>query len=233
MAPRILSFMMETLFSLVRALLADKAELAIENLALRQQVAVLKRERPLPRLDDADRAFWVALKEKWSNWVNNLILVTPDTVIRWQRERFNKYWAAKSRSGKRPGRPTVSRQVRDLIHRMVRENDWGAPRIHAELLKLGVDVSQTTVSRYLPRRPAPDKIERWKKFLRNHLPDIAAMDFFTIPTATRSSAPRSGPGSKRSAWSPCRPPFGPPFKMRSPSASCSASEPSCSTTSSS
>jgi transposase len=274
MSPRILSFMMETLFSLVRSLLADKAELAIENLALRQQVAALKRERALPRLDDADRAFWVALKEMWSNWINSLILVTPDTVIRWQRERFNKYWAAKSRAGKRPGRPTVSRQIRDLINRMARENDWGAPRIHAELLKLGVEVSQATVSRYLPKRPAPDKVERWKKFLRNHLPDIAAMDFFTIPTAsfkllfgffvihhdrrrilhinvtesrsrgrlrpstssttaTRSSVPRSEPGSRRSAWSPCRRPFGLPFKMRLPSASCSASGPSCSTTSSS
>jgi len=184
MSPRVLSFMMQTLFSLVRTLLADRAELALENLALRQQVAALKRERPLPRLDDADRAFWVALKEKWSNWVNSLILVTPDTVIRWQRERFNKYWAAKSRTGKRPGRPAVSRQVRDLIHRMARENDWGAPRIHAELLKLGLEVSQATVSRYLPKRPPPDKVERWKKFLRNHLPDIAAMDFFTIPTAS-------------------------------------------------
>jgi len=199
MAPRILSFLMATLFSLVRSLLADKAELALENLALRRQVAVLKREKPLPRLDDLDRAFWVALKEKWSSWVNSLILVTPDTVIRWQKERFNRYWAAKSRPGKRPGRPTVSRQIRDLIRRMARENDWGAPRIHAELLpskgperppsgpvegKLGIEVSQATVSRYLPKRPAPDKVERWKKFLRNHLPDIAAMDFFTIPTAS-------------------------------------------------
>jgi len=199
MAPRILSFLMATLFSLVRSLLADKAELALENLALRQQVAALKRERPFPRLDDADRAFWVALTEKWSHWVNSLILVTPDTVIRRQRERFNKYWAAKSRTRKRPGRPTVSRQIRDLIHRMARENDWGALRVHAELLpskgperppsgpvegKLGLDVSQATVSRYLPKRPAPDKVERWKKFLRNHLPDIAAMDFFTIPTAS-------------------------------------------------
>jgi transposase InsO family protein len=105
-------------------------------------------------------------------------------VVRWQKERFKKYWAAKSRLGKRSGRPAVSQHVRELIRRMATENDWGAPRIHAELLKLGLDVSQATVSRCLPKRPAPDKVERWKKFLRNHLPHIAAMDFFTIPTAS-------------------------------------------------
>jgi len=184
MAPRILMQLTLIMVAAIRSLFADRADLAIEYIALRQQVAALKRERPHPRLDDLDRAFLVALKEKWSNWINGIILVTPDTVVRWQKERFRKYWAAKSKPGKRPGRPAVNRQIRDLIRRMARENDWGAPRIHAELLKLGLAVSQATVSRYLPRLPAPDKVERWKKFLRNHLPDIAAMDFFAIPTAS-------------------------------------------------
>lgn len=106
-----------------------------------------------------------------------------ETVVCWHKESFKKHWGRISRRG--PGRPLVSMEIRDLVRQMAMENDWGAPRIHAELLKLGFIVSQATVSRHLPKRPAePDKVERWKRFLRNHLPDIAAMDFFTIPTAS-------------------------------------------------
>ena len=183
MSPRVLVKVMEMLLSLVRALFGRRADLALENLALRQQVAALKRERPRPSLDDFDRAFWVALKEQWSRWSDNLILVTPGTVVRWHRASFKKHWGRISR--RRPGRPGTSAEVRTMIQRMAKENSWRAPRIHAELLKLGVNVSQATVSRYLPKRaPDPDKVAGWKAFLKNHMPEIAAMDFVTIPTAT-------------------------------------------------
>ena len=160
-------------------------ELALENLALRQQVATLKRERPRPMLTDLDRLFWVALRDRWSDWANALIIVRPETVVRWHQDAFKRHWARLSGAGKAPGRPRISREVKALIRKMATENTWGAPRIHAELLKLGFDIAEATVSRYLPRRPSdPDKVARWKAFLKNHMQDIAAMDFVTIPTAS-------------------------------------------------
>ena len=171
---------------LVRAVFKPKAELVVENLALRQQVAVLKEKRPRPKLTDADRLFWVLLRRLWPKWSQVLIVVKPETVVRWHRAGFRAYWRWRSRPGRRGGRPTVPEEVRDLVHRLARENvTWGAPRIHGELLKLGFDVSERTVLRYMPRRPTdPDAVERWKAFLRNHAAEIAAMDFFAVPTAT-------------------------------------------------
>jgi putative transposase len=183
MAPRVLLQLMEMMLVMVRTIFAGKADLALENLALRQQLAALKRKQPRPRLDDFDRAFWAAMKGQFANWADALVIVKPETVVRWHKEAFRKHWAKKSAHP--PGRPGVPRALRDLIWQMASENQWGAPRIHAELLKLGLELSQATVSRYLPKRPpTPDQVERWKAFLRNHLPDLAAMDFFTIPTAS-------------------------------------------------
>ena len=160
-----------------------RADLVLENLALRQQVTALKKERPRPALDDTDRAFWVALRDSWPGWANRLVLVQADTVAQWNRERFRRYWAKISQR-RHPGRPRVDPEVRHLIRTMA-QNGWGAPRIHAELTKLGFIVSEVTVSRYLPRRPAePDQVKRWVAFLRNHKDDIAAMDLFTVPTAS-------------------------------------------------
>jgi len=185
MAHRIMLQLMQMMLALVQTLMASRMELALENLALRQQVAALKRERPRPRLTDFDRLFWVALRERWYDWANALIIVKPETVVRWHRAAFKRHWAKLSGSGKNPGRPRVSRELRGLIRRMATENAWGAPRVHSELLKLGIDISEITVSRYMPKRPLdPDKIARWKAFLKNHMPEIAAMDFVTIPTAT-------------------------------------------------
>ncbi len=186
MAPRIVLQLMQMMLALVQALMASRMELALENLALRQQVAALKRERPRPRLTDFDRLFWVALRDRWSDWANALIIVKPETVVRWHQATFKRHWARLSGSGNAPGRPRVSRATRALIRKMATDNPtWGAPRIHAELLKLGIDLGEATVSRYLPKRPPePDKVERWKAFLKNHMPDIAAMDFVTIPTAS-------------------------------------------------
>ena len=167
----------------IRALFMSRSELLIENLALRQQVLALKRERPRPVLDDVDRAFWVALRACWPGWASRLIIVDPDTVTRWNRERFRRHWAMISRH-RRPGRRRIHREIRELIQLMAQDG-WGAPRIHGELLKLGFEVSESTVSRYMPRRPVePDKVKRWIAFLRNHKDGIAAMDFFTVPTAS-------------------------------------------------
>jgi putative transposase len=176
---------MQMILAAVRGLYPDRSQLILENLALRQQVAALKRERPRPLLTDMDRLFWVALREKWSDWANALIIVKAETVVRWHRAAFKRHWARLSGSGKHPGRPCLTAEIKTLIRKMATENAWGAPRIHAELLKLDFDIAEVTVSRHLPKRPAdPDKVARWKTFLKNHLPEIAAMDFLTIPTAT-------------------------------------------------
>ncbi len=175
-------FLVTVLVRLVRALCIPRAELVLENLALRQQVTALKQRRPRPTLDDVDRAFWVALRAAWDRWADILVVVKPDTVVRWHRERFKRHWAKLSRH-RHPGRPRIAREIRQLVRAMALDNRWGAPRIHGELLKLGIVVSEATVSRYMPRRQAePDKVQTWLTFLRNHREAIAAMDFFTVPT---------------------------------------------------
>ena len=124
--------------------LKSQRELALENLALRQQLAILKRKTKRPKLNKADRAFWVALCRLWPDWQNALILVKPETVIGWHRKGFKLYWTWKSRN--RGGRPPIDRELRALIRRMARENPtWGAPRIHGELLKLGFELGEATV----------------------------------------------------------------------------------------
>jgi putative transposase len=156
--------------------------MALENLALRQQLAVWKAREPRPRLTALDRVFWVVLSRFWKSWRNSLQMVRPETVVRWHRQGFRRYWAWKSR--RRCGRPAIETELRDLIRRMSRANPlWGAPRIHGELQKLGLTVSQATVSKYMlrPRRP-PSQV--WRTFLRHHAKDLIALDFFTVPTAT-------------------------------------------------
>jgi transposase InsO family protein len=177
------------MLQLVYALLATagsslrpQRELALENLALRQQLAILHRKTKRPKLIKADRAFWVALSRLWPDWQSALILVKPETVIGWHRKGFKLYWTRKSRN--RGGRPPIDAEIRKLIRRMAIENPtWGAPRIHGELLKLGFEVSEATVSRYMPRRRKPPS-HSWRAFLRNHTKDLVSIDFFVVPTAT-------------------------------------------------
>jgi transposase InsO family protein len=177
--------MIDLLYALLataRSSLKPQRELALENLALRQQLAILKRETKRPKLNNADRAFWVALCSLWSDWQSALVLVKPETVIGWHRKGFRLYWSYKSRN--RGGRPPIDSQIRTLIRRMARENPtWGAPRIHGELLKLGFEVSEATVSRYMPRRRKPPS-QNWRSFLRNHARGLVSIDFFVVPTAT-------------------------------------------------
>jgi putative transposase len=161
--------------------------LMLENLALRQQLAVLKRKHPRPRLRPLDKLFWVLARRFWPRWREMLVLIQPETVARWHRAGFKAYWAMLCKVRKRVGGGRrISKEIRELIFQMVAENPtWGAPHIHGELLMLGFEVSETSISRWMkraPRRPEPAK--RWLAFLRNHREAIAAMDFFTVPTLT-------------------------------------------------
>lgn len=179
---RLLIFLVKFGVRALRAIFLSREELLIENLALRQQVTALKKKHPQPVLDDVDRAFWVALRASWPGWASRLVIVNPDTVAKWNRDRFRRHWAKISQHKQEPGRPRIDAEIRRLIRLMARDG-WGAPRIHSELLKLGFVVSEITVSRYMPRGPAdPDQLKRWVAFLRNHKDAIAAMDFFSVPT---------------------------------------------------
>jgi len=148
---------------------------------LRQQLAILQRARPRPKLRNRDRLFWVVLSRLWNGWQSVLLIVSPATVVRWHRQGFQYYWRWKSR--RRPGRPAIAPQLRRLIARMSKDNPlWGAPRIQAELRLLGHDLAPSTVAKYMARGRKPPS-PTWRSFLKNHVGDIAAVDFFTIPTA--------------------------------------------------
>jgi len=145
---------------------------------------VLKRKRPRPALTRLDRLFWTALRNCWPRWSDALVIVKPETVVGWHRAGFRLYWRRRSR--RRSGRPKVDEEIRTLIRTMAVENTgWGAPRIHGELLKLGLAVSERTVARYLRcLRHRGDPAKRWLAFLANHREVIVALDFFTVPTLT-------------------------------------------------
>jgi hypothetical protein len=158
-------------------------ELVLENLALRQQLTAMKRATSRPHFQARDRLFWIVLTRIWRNWRTAVVLVQPDTVVRWHREWLRRRWTRRSR--RRPdGRPRVDQQIRVLIREMATANPlWGAPRIHGELHTLGVDVSERTVSRLLAQHPRP-RSQTWRTFLTNHVACAASMDFFTVPTIT-------------------------------------------------
>src|SRR5712671_6228868 len=173
------------LVTAVRVFFLCRTDLALEILALRQQVAVLKRRHPRPKLSRMDRLFWTALRSFWSRWAEALLIVKPETVVGWHRAGFRLYWRWRSR-GRASGRARITLEIQELIQRMAKENPtWGAPKIHGELLKLGFKVSERSVSRYIraiQRRGDPGR--RWLIFLRNHREAIVAMDFFTVPTVS-------------------------------------------------
>jgi putative transposase len=161
----------------------SRARLQLEILALRHQLHVLQRARPrrVP-LTIPDRWLWVWLSRMWTGWRRALVIVEPATVVAWHRRGFGLFWRWKSRP--RTGRPPVSKDVRALIRTMSQANPlWGAPRIHGELLKLGIDVCQATVAKYMVRHRRPPS-QSWRTFLANHIGQIMAADFFVVPTAT-------------------------------------------------
>lgn len=145
------------------------SDLALENLALRQQLAILKRSKKRLQIRTKDRLFWIMLCRFWSNWQEPLIIVKPETFIRWHRKGFKLFWKFKS-GLKGPGRPPISPEIRDLILKMANANPlWGAPRIHGELLKLGIEISERTVSHLMPSRLATPPSQTWRTFLKNHI----------------------------------------------------------------
>lgn len=169
----------------VRAYIVSRHRLGLEIAVLRQQLVVFKRKRPRPLLRNLDRLFWVALRQWWTGWASALMIVRAETVVSWHRAGFRLFWRLRSRP---LGRPKISDEIQELIRRMKTDNPgWGAPRIHGELLQLGFDISEPTVSRYLQRlKPRTDrkKVKWWLAFLQNHREIIAAFDFFTVPTLT-------------------------------------------------
>lgn len=156
----------------------SRAALELKLVALQHQLAVLRRQRPgRPQLSSLDRFLWVLLYRIWLQVIDAMVLVKPATVVEWHRKGFRSYWRWRSC---RPGRPKISPDIRDLIRRMSNANPlWGAPRIHGELLKLGIKISQATVGRWMPWRPKVPS-PTWRSFLRNHLPEIAAIDMFVV-----------------------------------------------------
>ena len=173
---------MRILMLFFHGVLRNRTELAAENLALRQQLAILQQKSKTPRLRRRDRTFWALLFRIWADWRAALLIVQPDTVVRWHREGFKLFWRWKSRA--RPGRPKIEAKIRNLIRRMSRENPlWGTPRIQSELALLGHVVAESTIDEYRvhPRKPPS---QTWRTFLDNHVKDIVAIDFFTVPTAT-------------------------------------------------
>src|SRR4051794_7452868 len=158
------------------------AQLRLENLALRQQLTVLRRSAPKRlKLTRADRIFWVWLRRVWGDWKSALIIVKAETVIAWHRRGFRLFWTWRIRRGK-PGRPRVPQEIRDLIRMLSHNNPrWGAPRIHGELLKLGIEITEPTVAKYMVRHRKPPS-QSWRTFLENHVKTMVSVDFFTVPT---------------------------------------------------
>ena len=169
------------IWSTMVGLLRSKAAVVAENVILRHQINVLRRTAPKrPWFSSIDRLIFVGLHRLFPGVAVALAIIKPDTVIRWHRSGFRAYWRWKSRS--RGGRPKVALEVRQLIREMSLANPiWGAPRIHGELLKLGIDIGQTSVAKYMARRRRPPS-QGWRTFLRNHADGIAAMDLFVVPT---------------------------------------------------
>src|ERR1700674_4870082 len=157
----------------------SKLRLEAENAVLRHQLIVLKRRvRGRVRLTKKDRLFFVQLYRWFPSILQVLTIIRPETLVRWHRAGFRCYWRRKSRP--LGGRPQIEIELRALIRQMSVDNQlWGAPRIHGELLKLGFCVAQSTVAKYMVKRRGPPS-QGWRTFLRNHAPDIAAMDLFVV-----------------------------------------------------
>ncbi len=191
--------------SLVPALISAfkaRRELALENVALRQQLAVLRRSVKRPRLSKVDRGFWVLLRRIWTDWESVLVIVKPETVIRWHRCGFGRYWTWKSRR-RRPGRPSVAPEIRELIRNMSRANPlWGAPRVHGELAKLGISISQAAVSKYMVRHRMPPS-HTWRSFLDNQCKGLGVARLFhfadrNLQSSVRLHRPSPRPSPYRS-----------------------------------
>jgi len=179
--------MHNVLIAMLSAILAGfrtRFALQVEIVALRHQLNVMRRSVPSrPKLHASDRFLWILLSRLWPDWRSALIIIKPETVIAWHRKGFRLFWTWKSKHG-RSGRPGISREIRDLIRTMSKANViWGAPRIHGELLKLGIEVSQATVAKYMVK-PSKPPSQTWRTFLENHVRQMVSVDFFVVPTVS-------------------------------------------------
>ena len=166
-------FLLRTVLSALLSPFRSRLALQAENLALRHQLAVYRRTCARPRLKPADRILWSWLSRMWSGWRHALVMVQPRTVTGWRRRKFREHWTKLIQSGKQ-GRPSVAKEVRDLIRRMSSANSlWGSPRILGELSRIGIVVAKSTVEKYMIRRRTPPS-PTWRAFLDNHLKDIVA-----------------------------------------------------------
>lgn len=172
-----------SLFQVFQFVLKDRTQLALENIALRQQLAVYKRTVKRPKIEDRDRIFWMSVMGMLKEWKKALVFVQPQTAIKWHRKGFRYYWRRKSKST--PGRPPISMQIILLIRRLPLENVlWGAQRIKVELALLGHDVAESTVAKYMVRARKDTPSQGWKTFLANHMDVTAACEFFVVHTLT-------------------------------------------------
>jgi putative transposase len=159
----------------------SRAALQLEILALRHQISVLQRSVKRPKLTSADRLLWAWLCSVWRDWRSGVRIMKASTVVGWHRKGFRLFWTWRIRRGK-SGRPVAPKEVRKLIRTMSHENPlWGAPKLHGELLKLGIEIGETSVSKYMVRRRRPPS-QTWRTFLDNHVKNMVSVDFFTVPT---------------------------------------------------
>jgi transposase InsO family protein len=175
--------MLRSAFSFLLSLFKSHSQLHLEVLFLRKQLEIVARSSPRLKIRPADRFFMGFLTDLYDSWREALLIPKPETVIRWHRQSFRLYWKWKSRPA--VGRPKIPRDQIDLIKQMAHDNPlWGAPRIHGELLKLGIDISESTVVRHMPNKAPKTSKQRWKTFLKNHSAQIVSVDFLVVPTIT-------------------------------------------------
>ena len=176
--------MFGVLFTVIQSLFGafrPRHDLLLENFALRHQIAVLNRNAKRPRFSNPDRLFWIVLQTIWSRWKGALVILQPQTVVGWHRAGFRLFWRWKSR---KKGRPPIDHELIGLIRRIWEANPtWGSPPFRAELAKLGLTVSDSTVRKFRPRFRIPPS-QTWRSFLQNHAKRIVAIEFLTVPTAT-------------------------------------------------
>ena len=175
--------MLRSILSFLLSLFKSHTQLHLEVLFLKKQLEIVARSSPRFRIRPSDRFFVGILTDLYDSWREALLIVQPETLIRWHRQSFRLFWRWKSRSD--AGRPKIPQAQIDLINRMANQNPlWGAPRIHGELLKLGFDISESTVLRYMPKKAPRTTKQRWKTFLKNHSAQIVSVDFLVVPTIT-------------------------------------------------
>jgi len=173
--------MLKSLYLIIKMSFKTKIQLLLEVAMFAKQLEIYQRTDPKLKINRIDRLFFSLMKDILSNWKERLFIVKPETFIKWHRTAFKFYWRWKSKP--KGGRPKISMEVIALIKQMANENpDWGAPRIHGELLKLGFYICESSVQRYMPKKGKRTTGQNWKTFLQNHSKEIISIDFLTVPT---------------------------------------------------